>query len=144
MVFTIRLYSSNVPLQQFLMQTLTSGHRMQVHDPGPQCHTAFTFRSAEDRPKAQDIVFCSYHSVETECALEILSLFMLSLCMYVESVGGKTEQTESILFGDIISNSLFTALAKQVIDAGLVEIDDEAFLCIIPAFARFGLLPEVD
>ncbi|ERF75711.1 hypothetical protein EPUS_01541 [Endocarpon pusillum Z07020] len=106
----------------------------------------FTLRSAEDA-KPQDIVIktTSRESFEIECALEIFSLFMLSLCMSVDRVKGETVQIVNWLteeMGEEMINSVFTALAQEVIDAGLENNTDLALRYIIPAFAKFRLLPK--
>ena len=69
---------------------------------------------------------------------------MLSICAYIERVGG--ERVEN---GSTMENAIFTALAKKLIQSGLIREDHshaegEALLYIIPAFVRFGLLPQVN
>ena len=69
---------------------------------------------------------------------------MLSICMCIEDVGGETKEDAGI-----ITNTVFIALVKKLIDSGLIRDGDrdaysEALLYIIPAFARFGLLPQPD
>lgn len=69
---------------------------------------------------------------------------MLSICMCIEGVGGKTTEDAGT-----ITNTVFLALAKKLIDSGLIrdghkDAYSEALLYIIPAFARFGLLPQPD
>lgn len=65
---------------------------------------------------------------------------MLSICMGVKRVHGKTNRDPE----GRMENSVFTALAHEVVNAGLVQEIDQALLYIIPAFAKFGLLPGSD
>ena len=102
----------------------------------------FAFQNPADKPKVENVVIATpteYTSIDVECALEILSLFMLSICMGIKSVGSRTTKVRKGL-----TNSLFESLAQQVVDAGLVEETGQALIYIIPAFARFGLLPKLN
>ena len=85
-------------------------------------------------------------SIEQECAREIFSLFMLSICVRVERVEGRTQRNPGITpkAPSTISNTVFDALAEATVDAKLMVIPDDALALIIPAFARFGLLPSVE
>lgn len=76
------------------------------------------------------------HPVEVECALEMLSLFMISVCMYIDKV-----REQSVMINGMMRNRVFTELAQQVVDAGLLNDTNHALLYIIPAFAKLGLLP---
>ncbi|KAG8533606.1 uncharacterized protein KY384_001346 [Bacidia gigantensis] len=113
---------------------------MQPH-PSEETQQNFTFRAADVKPHTQDIICPAedpLHSVEIECALEILSLFMLSISMCVKEVKGNTRSTPHR-----ITNSLFEALADQIVKSQLVEDIPQALVYVIPAFAKFGLLPKV-
>lgn len=76
------------------------------------------------------------NTVEVECALEILSLFMLSLCermnqprIAVMHMNGKT--------------ALLKDLAQEVIDAELAISIIDAMMYVVPAFARLGLMEDI-
>lgn len=97
----------------------------------------FIFQEPKDRPDAQDIVTTVMSTLETECALEILSLFMLSICMCLERIDGEPESV-----GRKLTHTIITGLAEQVVRAGLVDNTPRALLYIVPALAKFGLLPQ--
>jgi hypothetical protein len=111
----------------------------------------FTYRSpGEGEVPGSDIIgfdaqsghgWSNSSTIEEQCALEIFFLFMLSTCMWVESVKSQTKPTED----DTMNNSMFTALAHQVVESSLTVANSfhKALLCIIPAFAKFGRLPQV-
>ena len=89
-----------------------------------------------ERANEQDIIITKKGtSVETECALEILSLFMLSVCKYIEEV----RQVRNPV---LVSIPLLDALAQEIVFARLLEDRREALLYIIRPFAKYGLLPE--
>lgn len=105
----------------------------------------FTLRSPADTANEQDFIVIpdeAFNSIEITCALEIFSLFMLSICMCIERVRGETKRDAGGM-----ENTVFIALAKKLIESGLIregnpDAYSEALLYIIPAFFRFGLLPE--
>ena len=116
--------------------------RLDVSDP----LSTFTFQPPEVMPgEEQETPDCIAFSdtspdrLEEECAREILSLFMLSICMQVKCVKGKTRRKS----GGKMTNTIFTGLAKIIVQAGLANSTDQALLYVIPAFAKFKLLPKL-
>jgi hypothetical protein len=87
-----------------------------------------------------------------QCAQEILSLFILSIAAKVKSVGGETvyqdqaheerRPRDATRVARSVENLVFLELAREVADAGLAHDITEAYTLIIPAFARYGLLPD--
>jgi hypothetical protein len=93
----------------------------------------------------------SYGSLVQECAWEIFAHFMLALTSNISQVKGITgtreRPNESAIQGEfppIKTNSVFQMIASEVIQSGLVGTTAEAFNLIIPAFAKFGLLPSIE
>ena len=121
------------------------GDRERFMGPGGFTSTtlgAFTFQSPEvmpewEREEPDCLVFSTASPLEEECAREILSLFMLSICMRVAGVRGETHQELDLT----MKNTTFTGLAEKIVQAGLAQSTDYALLYVIPAFAKFGLLP---
>ena len=105
---------------------------------------SFTFQSPKVRPEVErerlDCIVVVYSCLEQECALEILSLFMLSICMQVDCVQGKTHQES----GGNMTNTTFTEIAEKIFQAGLADSTRSALIYVIPAFAKFGLLPRFE
>lgn len=100
--------------------------------------STFTFQEPRDRPEAQDIIISTTNTLETECALEILSLFTLSISMCLVSV----DNEELGVVGGVLYPSTVKGLAEQVVEAGLATKKSIALMYIVPALAKFGLLPE--
>ena len=106
---------------------------------------AFTFRSPEETPewereKPDCLVFSTASPLEEECAREILSLFMLSICGKVESVRGETNSEHD----GMMTNTTFKGIAEKIVQVGLAKTPNDALLYVIPAFAKFGLLPRFE
>lgn len=108
-----------------------------VSDSEVKTQRRFSLRDEDDdvRQDFSDIVFIPRDSrkLETECALEIFSLFLLSVCMALD--GGEFGRAEKVQRKKILEQ-----LAQQLVDARLVETRSEGLLYIVPAFSRFGLL----
>ncbi|KAL8795907.1 MAG: hypothetical protein Q9195_001651 [Heterodermia aff. obscurata] len=104
----------------------------------------FTFHPPEVMPEVErerlDCVVLDDSCLEEECAREILSLFMLSICMTVECVKGETHRES----GGMMTNTTFTELAEKIVQAGLADSTERALLYVIPAFAKFKLLPRIE
>ena len=104
----------------------------------------FTFQSPKVRPEVErerlDCISLTASCLEEECALEILSLFMLSICMKVDYVRGETHQGPR---GEM-TNTTFTKLAEKIVQAELADSTNDALFYVIPAFAKFGLLPRFE
>ena len=66
-----------------------------------------------------------------ECALELINLFMLTVCTEVDHVNGDDKDVAALL----------DSLADEVVKAGLSPNKEGAMLVIVPAFLRFELLP---
>ncbi|KAF1983030.1 hypothetical protein K402DRAFT_466280 [Aulographum hederae CBS 113979] len=106
---------------------------------------SFTFESVENGSESQDFVLLKLQStLERECALEILVLFMLTACMHMESVRGSIEVIERDNGQPYLKSSVFEDLAKIIGDAGVATIPNAALLYIVLAFARCKLLPTFD
>lgn len=84
-----------------------------------------------------------------QCAQELLSLFLLDVASKVQSIGGTTTRhplyKESDAQSDNVprpwNNSVFQALAEDVVETGLAHDMTEAYTLIIPAFHHYRLLP---
>ena len=100
---------------------------------------AFTFES-NSTPAHRDLITTTHpleRNMETEYALEIFSLFLLSICNCIEKVEGPPV-SESLY---TLRHSLFDTLAQKLVDSGLMLDLSDAMVYIIPAFAKFDLLP---
>ncbi|KAI8712066.1 hypothetical protein NCS52_01471900 [Fusarium sp. LHS14.1] len=74
---------------------------------------------------------------------ELFSIFMLAVASKVERVLGETEEVED-KGGEgkrCFKNSAFDTIADVVVKEGLAHDRDEAYTLIVPAFAKYGLLP---
>ena len=127
---------------------LTAHCRMEDYTTPPLVFSdtlrTFTFKPPKvmpevEREKPDCIAGGVVSSLEEECAREILSLFMLSICMSVECVKGKTHSDSD----GYMTNTTFTELAEKISQAGLAGSTKNALLYVIPAFAKFGLLPRI-
>lgn len=85
----------------------------------------------------------------TQCAQEILSIFMLAIAARVEVIRGGThryeeggEQEDPIRRPRVLTNEVFDALARNILGTSLAHDINEAYALIIPAFAHHGLCPE--
>lgn len=76
-------------------------------------------------------------------AQEIFSLFILGLASQTEKVNGDTVITESRRRHGVkrCENSVFKSVAQEVVNAKLAQDVEEAYTLIIPAFAKYNLLP---
>jgi len=93
-----------------------------------------------------------YTSIATHCALEVFSHFMYCITSKMKEIGGLTVERE-IAYGEILDqaegrrmprwkNSVLESIAKECVNAGLVNDIDEAYTVIVPAFMKRGLLPK--
>ncbi|PGH02246.1 hypothetical protein AJ79_07695 [Helicocarpus griseus UAMH5409] len=94
--------------------------------------------------KEAKIVF-STTSLTRVTGQEIFTEFMLQVATHITKVGGKTTR-RAPLRGDGIhdyrlQNTELSKLADIVLDSGLAEDEEEAYILIIPAFRARGLLP---
>ena len=110
------------------------------------CHNEtseyLTVSSPEDKQDSQDHFWTPSKrlpTIDEQCALEIFSLFMLSVCMSIHHVRGEVRHEDGRS-----SFSVVTELAEIVFQAGLVDDPRDAFIYIVPAFAKYGLLPKKD
>lgn len=70
-------------------------------------------------------------------ARELFSLFILALAAEVKEVRGITTRTPERRW----ANTFFDALGNEAVKAGLAVDLDDALTLVIPAFARYNLLP---
>lgn len=98
----------------------------------------FSLRPGNDpqRKQGYDILFLPQTptAIEVECALEMFSLFMLSICMHMKP---------SARFGLTIlkqQETLLDELSLNLVSAGLVTDISEGLVYIVPAFVKFDLL----
>ncbi|KAK4226432.1 hypothetical protein QBC38DRAFT_231089 [Podospora fimiseda] len=71
-------------------------------------------------------------------ARELYSLFILALAAEIKEVRGKTTKTDTRKW----ANTFFDALAEEAVKARLAVDLDDALTLVIPAFARYNLLPK--
>ncbi|KAJ3459808.1 hypothetical protein MRS44_015881 [Fusarium solani] len=74
---------------------------------------------------------------------ELFSIFMLAVASKVERILGETKEVEGKR-GEgkrCFKNSVFDTIADVVVKEGLVHDRDEAYTLIVPAFAKYDLLP---
>ncbi|EQB54424.1 hypothetical protein CGLO_05753 [Colletotrichum gloeosporioides Cg-14] len=78
-----------------------------------------------------------------EYAQELFSIFMLALASQIDRVNGKTLEVYRKGEGSerLFENSVFRSIAEIVIGEKLAASMDEAYVLIIPAFAKHKLLP---
>ncbi|KAK0634195.1 hypothetical protein B0T14DRAFT_386544, partial [Immersiella caudata] len=83
------------------------------------------------------------------CAQEILSLFMLAIAAEIKKVGGDTfdrpptdmATSDRTRVPRTIENTVFRDMAREIVKTGIAYDIPEAYMLIIPAFARYNLLP---
>ncbi|RYP70138.1 hypothetical protein DL771_005650 [Monosporascus sp. 5C6A] len=89
-------------------------------------------------------------SLAMQCAQELFSLFMLAIASETESVRGKTIELPMSARGTEPGsgftyrhweNSVFRMIADEVVSGGLARDVTEAYTLIIPAFAKYDVLP---
>ncbi|KAH7007323.1 hypothetical protein EDB80DRAFT_842607 [Ilyonectria destructans] len=87
-----------------------------------------------------------------QCAQELFSLFILAIASNIEKVLGTTtyeregadldrEMSRKVRRWD---NSVFSMIANEVVNGGLARDVAEAYTLIVPAFARYGILPSLE
>lgn len=69
---------------------------------------------------------------------ELFSLFVLALAAEMRQVPGRTTKTEERKWANIF----FDSLAEEAVKAKLAKDLDDALTLVIPAFARYDLLPK--
>jgi len=87
----------------------------------------------------------------TQCGHEILSVFILTVATKIKSIGGETNRHsisgEGYTAGDpskrqrSLTNSFLQEIAQEIVDANMAHDMTEAYTLVIPAFARYNLLP---
>ncbi|RYO88649.1 hypothetical protein DL763_005923 [Monosporascus cannonballus] len=86
------------------------------------------------------------------CCQELFSLFMLAVASRIREVGGITERKShaatpsgsSTGAARGLENSVFRTLAADLVSSGLADDMTDAYRLIIPAFAKYNLLPKED
>lgn len=88
----------------------------------------------EAKAAVRDIVYFSPMAQDpdfsTACGLDMINLFMISVCARIDKIQG----------GNAAAESLCHDLANDVVAAGLCRTKAEALMCIVPPFLRFGFL----
>lgn len=79
----------------------------------------------------RDVVAVSRMPDSVECALELINLYLLSICSRIHQVKGGLKGTVRLV----------ATMSQQVVETGLCTRREDADKCIIPALARFKLLP---
>lgn len=91
----------------------------------------FTPRSVQELKGLHNIVsFAAHDDIAHECTLELINLFLLTICQHCPSFASKDEARQTLDW-----------LADELVVAGLCSSTNQALIYIVPAFARFGLLP---
>ncbi|RYP67006.1 hypothetical protein DL770_008705 [Monosporascus sp. CRB-9-2] len=89
-------------------------------------------------------------SLVIHCAQELFSLFMLAIASETKSVRGKTTELPEGVRGTEPGsrftyrhweNSVFSMIADEVVSGGLARDVTEAYTLIVPAFAKYDVLP---
>lgn len=89
-------------------------------------------------------------SLVTAYAQELFSLFVLGAASQIDKVNGVTMQEYhdvppetdiGVLYVRKFANTVFDSITKEVVDRMLATSTPEAEKLILPAFARYGLLP---
>lgn len=83
------------------------------------------------------------------CVQELVSLFVLAIASNITVVGGTTRFDQEAADMELElrrpqrswTNTVFTAIANEIVDAGIARDLTEAFVLVIPAFAYHNLLP---
>ncbi|KAF0329960.1 hypothetical protein GQ607_002727 [Colletotrichum asianum] len=78
-----------------------------------------------------------------EYAQELFSIFMLALASQIDRVNGETQEIYRKSEGSegLVENTVFKSIAEIVCGEKLAASIDEAYVLIIPAFAKHKLLP---
>ena len=87
-----------------------------------------------------EVAVLSSSSRERNCALELFTLFMLSLAGQISQVRGRTRRIAGPN-GETWMNEIINELASALVQAKLAEDEAEALTLVVPAFAARGLLP---
>ncbi|KAH7309117.1 hypothetical protein B0I35DRAFT_441476 [Stachybotrys elegans] len=86
-----------------------------------------------------------YYTATVRFAQELFSLFMLGVASNIDGVKGDMtslcDTTDGLPGIKRMSNSIFTSISRALINEKLVEDVGEAEVLIIPAFAKYNLLP---
>ena len=90
--------------------------------------------------RSTEVAVSSGSSLERNCALELFTLFMLSLTSQITQVKGRTTSNTG-LNGEEWYNDIISEMASAVVQTGLAESQAEALTLVVPAFAARGLLP---
>ena len=98
-----------------------------------------TFRDGSIN-RSTEVAILSNSSMEQNCALELFTLFMLSLTSQVSQVSGRTTKILGPS-GEIWMNETISEMASAVVQFGLAEDQAEALTLVVPAFGARGLLP---
>ncbi|KAK4178768.1 hypothetical protein QBC36DRAFT_96244 [Triangularia setosa] len=116
-----------------------------------QRHYAIDGIGRHTKPEDDEIVFEYRNGIDIsmQCVQELLSLFMLALASNIEVVGGTTRFNQDLVNVEeemrqpqrSWTNSVFTAIANEIVDAGIARDLTEAFVLVVPAFAYHNLLP---
>ncbi|KAK4196234.1 hypothetical protein QBC40DRAFT_183993, partial [Triangularia verruculosa] len=83
------------------------------------------------------------------CVQELTSIFMLAIASNLEKVGGTTKFSAEVAMMESEmqqpqrswTNSVFTAIANEIVNAGIARDLTEAFVLVVPAFSHHDLLP---
>lgn len=87
-----------------------------------------------------EVAVLSSSSRERNCALELFTLFMLSIAGQVSQVRGRTTRIAGAN-SETWKNEIISELASALVQAKLAEDEAEALTLVVPAFAAKGLLP---
>lgn len=98
-----------------------------------------TFRDGSTNRSTEAAVLSS-SSLERSCALELITLFMLSLTGRISQIKGHTTKVTRP-DGETWTNSVINEMATAVVQNGLAEDEAEALTLVVPTFAARGLLP---
>ncbi|KAF4465565.1 ankyrin repeat [Fusarium albosuccineum] len=104
-----------------------------------------TFRPPCEEASTRELLVYSHQGSDTVliCAQELLSLFMLAVASKISKVFGVTTKTPSWRTDrPRLENSIFHMIADEIVKGDLAKGVDEAYALIIPAFAKYNLLPE--
>lgn len=92
--------------------------------------------------RSTEVAVLSGSSLERNCALELFTLFMLSLTGQISQVKGRTTHTAG-LGDEKWTNDVISEMASALLQTGLAEHHAEALTLVVPAFAAKALLPTV-
>lgn len=87
-----------------------------------------------------EVTVASSSSRERNCALELFTLFMLSIVGQISQVRGRTTRIVGPN-GETWKNEFIDELASALVQAKLAEDEAEALTLVVPAFAARRLLP---